>query len=799
MTRLAQLYLALIVLAGPLVFWAAWGGREPVQPLELAVFTVIIAVASALKVPLARVNGTLSVGFIFKLVALVQLGPFQTLAVSGLGVLAQAFWKAERRPLAHQIAFNVSTVWAALAMADRAWKSAALMGLGTTMALVAAAGAYFLVNTWSVTGILALTEKQNAVKIWRECYFWSFPYYLVGGGIAGMFVLCLQYGGWGSALFVAPIIYLVHRSYRLYMGRLEDEKVHAEELAALHLRTIEALAMAIEAKDQTTHDHLQRVRVYAIELGKELEISEEEMLALQAASMLHDIGKLAVPEHIIGKPGKLTKEEFEKVKIHPVVGAEILERVRFPYPVVPIVRSHHEKWDGSGYPDGLSSEEIPIGARILSAVDCLDALASDRQYRRALPLDEAMQVVASESGKAFDPQVVEILERRYVELEEMAKATPTEPMEQLSTAVPVERGEAPAAGFEEVSQSAPGSGEPIWSSIASARREAQMFFNLTRDLGSSLSLEQTVETLPERLGSLIEFDCLAVFTKRDDKLVPAQVVGVDREVFAALEIPVGEGLSGWVAENDRAILNGNPAVEAGYMAVPTGLSTMRSALAVPLSGISGVIGILALYSRQAAAFSHEDLRIVTGISSRVGLAIENALKYREASQSATEDYLTGLPNARAMFQRLDDELSRARRDRKPLALLVCDLNGFKAINDTRGHLEGNRILKEVAAVLREHSREYDLAARMGGDEFVVVFPGLEKEHVERRIETLREEVNKIADEVSLSIGASYFPADGDDAEQLLVEADGRMYLDKSISKGKPPPPSVSSELEVAAR
>ena len=115
---------------------------------------------------------------------------------------------------------------------------------------------------------------------------------------------------------------------------------------------------------------------------------ESELEALRAAALLHDIGKLAVPEHIISKPGKLTPEEFEKMKIHPVVGAEILERVKFPYPVVPIVRSHHEKWDGSGYPDGLKGEDIPIGARILAAVDCLDALASDRQYRKAIPLDE---------------------------------------------------------------------------------------------------------------------------------------------------------------------------------------------------------------------------------------------------------------------------------------------------------------------------------------------------------------------------------------------------------------------------
>ena len=246
----------------------------------------------------------------------------------------------------------------------------------------------------------------------------------------------------------------MYRSYRLYLGKLETEKRHAEKLSSLHLRTIEALALAIEAKDETTGEHLQRVRVYAMELAKELGLSEDETEALRAASVLHDIGKLAVPEHIISKPGKLTPEEFEKMKIHPIVGAEILEQVDFPYPVVPIVRAHHEKWDGSGYPNGLAGEAIPIGARILAAVDCLDALASDRQYRKALPLDDAMAKVVSEAGTSFDPKVVAILQRRYVELEKLANEQPLQAPPKLSTDIKVERGLAPDAGFAESAEPA---------------------------------------------------------------------------------------------------------------------------------------------------------------------------------------------------------------------------------------------------------------------------------------------------------------------------------------------------------
>ena len=229
-----------------------------------------------------------------------------------------------------------------------------------------------------------------------------------------------------AALVLLPLVYFVYRSYKMYLDRLEKDKSHVEEIAGLHLRTIEALALAIEAKDTTTADHLARVRVYATEICKEIGLSQNELDALQAAALLHDIGKLAVPEHIISKPGRLTPEEFDKMKIHPLIGAEILEEVKFPYPVVPIVRAHHEKWDGSGYPFGLAGEEIPMGARILSVVDCLDALASDRQYRRALPLDQAMEIVNSEAGKSFDPVIVDILRRRYIELERLALSTGVE-------------------------------------------------------------------------------------------------------------------------------------------------------------------------------------------------------------------------------------------------------------------------------------------------------------------------------------------------------------------------------------
>ncbi len=403
--------------------------------------------------------------------------------------------------------------------------------------------------------MISVSDGKPLRQILVDCYFWSFPYYLVGAGIAGAIGWFNHRFNWESSLLFVPAIYLIYRSYRLYLGKLEDEKRHVEEIANLHLRTIEALALAIEAKDQTTHDHLQRVRIYAIEVAKELGMTGTELEALHAAALLHDIGKLAVPEHIISKPGRLTPEEFEKMKIHTVVGAEILERVRFPYPVVPIVRAHHEKWDGSGYPYGLKGAEIPIGARILSAVDYLDALASDRQYRRAMPLDEVMKRLTAESGKSFDPKVVDVLKRRYRTLENLALAKSAEDGNLiLPTDLKITRGPAPAAGFENATVSdAPGREATFLSSIAAARQEAQSLFELSQDLGASLSLGETLSVFSVKLKMMVPYDAIAIYIRRGDELIPEYVNGDNYRLFASLRIPVGAralGLGGAEQEAD---------------------------------------------------------------------------------------------------------------------------------------------------------------------------------------------------------------------------------------------------------
>lgn len=786
--------------------------------LRFLAYLLVAIGGSCLKMTLPGINGTVSTNFLFILAAVVELSLGEAMVIVAGCIVAQTIWWTMQRIQAAKMIFNVSCLALSTLVAFRAYHAGwlSLAGGEFPFQLGLAAVSYFFVNTGTVSVVISLVEKKSVMRLWRETYIWSLPYYLVGAACVGIVHAMNGRFGWQASVLILPGVYLAYRMYGTYQDKLkaerkqsEAQKLHAEEMASLHLRAIEALALAIQAKDNTTHDHLQRVQLYAIDIGKHMGLSGEETEALRAASLLHDIGKLAVPEHIISKPGRLTPEEFEKIKIHPIVGAEILERIKFPYPVVPIVRAHHERWDGTGYPLGIKGEQIPMGARILAAVDCLDALASDRQYRRALPLDEAMAFVSAEAGRSFDPQVVQVLERRYQDLDRLARSMNFDKT-RLSTDLPVANSAAPGAGYEPLSQTIADSprADEFLATISAAREEAQILYQVAQDLGNSLSLESTLGAVAERTHKIVRYDTFAVWIlergehgkRMDMRLKAKYVVGEDKETFAALEIPEGHGVSGWVAETRQAIINGDPQLESSHQAEPGNHPIkLRAALSVPLEGSEGIIGALTLYRREHESFSRDDLRILLAICSKLGVALENNLKFREAEDSATIDHLTGLPNTRSLFQHLHAQLAMDQT----LTVFVTDLNGFKEVNDRFGHLEGNRLLQNMATALKLHCRDVDYVARMGGDEFVVVLPGVDLELAEEIAGRFRKATVEVGRQVtgldilSLSIGMAITPVDGLQADELLAAADKRMYAYKRAFKEgrlremKPPASAVA--------
>jgi putative nucleotidyltransferase with HDIG domain len=597
-------------------------------------YLALSAVASGLKVTLSAGAGTMSLNFLFILIGIESLSLGETLVIGCLGILIQRFFHAHERPTAVQVAFNVASIALATAAAFAAYRAGLRIGRWfEPPALLLAAGTFFFANTFSVAMVIALTRGTRAWSLWRQSYCWSFPNYLLGAAVAWGLGAVSDALGWQVSVLLMPVLYVLYRSYRLYVDRLEEERRHAEEqrahaqqLAALHRRTIETLAVAVEAKDRTTYDHLARVEVYALAIGRELGLSEQELKALEAAALLHDIGKVAVPESLISKPGKLTRAEFERMKIHPVVGAELVEQVGFPYPVAPIVRAHHERWDGNGYPDGLAGEDIPIGARILSVVDSFDALASDRQYRRALPLEQALAEIRKEAGKSYDPRVVEILSRRCAELEREAKASAMAQRAKLSTNLRVRRGAAPAAGFEESADSTASDLVKIRNSIEAARAHSAGPAWLDWQSEAGASRRELFAELSETLGRAIPYQALVVYLRRGDALTVEYLDGESQNQFAPVEIPVGAGLAGWVAEHGTAIVNGDPLVEPGYLHDPARSGTLGSALAAPLESPEGVTGVLALYRRERDAFAVWEMRLLVSIAARAACSLDLAAR-----------------------------------------------------------------------------------------------------------------------------------------------------------------------------
>ena len=639
-----ELSLALLIMVFAVTQWS-WSG-----PGTFLLFLGLSAATGTMKVALPRVQGSLSVSYVFLMWGIVNMSLGETLLMGYAASLVQAFWHSKRRPTILQILFNIAVITLSVGVGTLAFKSSFMYGLAPNQLarIFLAALAYFIGNTFNVAIVIGLTEKLPVVHVWRTSYLWSFPHYVLGASLVGAVEYLKKVMGLEVAVLILPVVYLVYQTFNMHIGRLnqaveraELDKRHAEETANLHLRTIRSLALAIEAKDQTTGDHLHRVQTYAMELAKDFALAPEEMEALRAAAILHDVGKIAVPEHVISKPGKLTPAEFAKMKIHTVVGAEIVASANFPYAVAPLVRAHHEKWDGSGYPDGLKGEEIPLAARILTAVDCLDALASDRQYRKAMPLDKAMSIIVAESGKSFDPRIVETLAKRCHELERLAKSTLPPNMVVFSTNAMVDRGAAPDAGYAAGSNS---TSPRCVQAPEDAVRELSILNSINLQPGRFDSLEADLEAIEKQLHELIPFDCFALYQRRGEELECVFAKGAAALLFEGLTMKFGVGVSGWTVDNRTPLMNGNAATEFGVERKFHEGATLSSGLSIPLESEFGTIGALTLYSYGRDAFQTQHLRALLAISSKLAyqLNLDFAGVARVRMEASPDDAEVGI-------------------------------------------------------------------------------------------------------------------------------------------------------------
>jgi diguanylate cyclase (GGDEF)-like protein len=550
------------------------------------------------------------------------------------------------------------------------------------------------------------------------------------------------------------------RVRRALSSRVEQEQRRAERTAELQIATLEALALAVDARERPPRDG-KRVQYFAVELARTLGLSGDELEAIRAAALLRDIGKLAVPDHILAKPGPLTPEEIEKVKCHPRAGAEIIGVVPFPYPVAPLILSHHERWDGTGYPDGLRGADIPLGARVLAVVDSYDALVSTRPYHSAAAPEAAASVLRQEAGRRLDPVAVEAFLRIL-----------------------------PTLRYEGV-QPLDG-GRTVLDDISGAHRELDVLYEISRSMGTTLGVAETMALISSKLAALVPFSACALFlTDEDtDDLTCWFATGVESDVLRGLTFPGGQGHTGWVARH-RSPLIDVPAetdLAAGGSSVPTAL---QSALITPLLVRERLVGTLCFYHTERGVYTRDHRRVMERVCDQAAAVLHNSQLFDRTRAASLTDALTGLPNRRVLETYVATELSRTERIEGELALIVLDVDEFKSINDTHGHHAGDRALKQVANALSSRVRPYDVCARFAGDEFVIVLTECGPEQAEaRRLEFQEAVANIAADEraplarLSVSAGAACYPVDGTDNDTLLAVADRRMYSDKARGRAR---------------
>ncbi|MFN2512909.1 MAG: diguanylate cyclase [Pyrinomonadaceae bacterium] len=652
---------------------------------------------------------------------------------------------------------------------------------------------YFL-STLATAAVIRIEGGEAAALPSQESVVWTLTTQVAGAACAVLFYATIRGSGLPYVLLGLLITILVHLLYKFNENRFqeirrgeEEKRRHIEEMATIHMNTIESLAIAIDAKDQTTHGHVRRTQIYARQMGNLFSVTEPELRALVAGALLHDIGKLAVPEYILNKPGKLTEAEFAKMKIHPVVGGDILRRVNFPYPVEDIVRYHHEKWDGSGYPKGLKAENIPLVARIISVVDFYDATRCDRPYRKGMKREDSLALLGSMAGTAFDPRVVRKFVEHVLEFDALIDAEDIQEQVNESPSVDYVTNTKPDAGLASDVLGSPYDTSGF-RSITQAQREVFALHEIAQTIGSSLSINDTVTLVTNKLRAIVPFDTCVIFLvdEKSGKAVAAHVDGQHAELFARRRVNIGDGITGWVIANARSMCNAAPELDLVGMAEDVS-KQYRGVLVSPLLREDGAFGAITLLSKKLTSYTTEHVRLLESVCQHASSALNNALTFEKTKESALVDPLTELPNARAFYMMLEQRIAEGQRmNREELALISMDIDDFKRINDEYGHAIGDRVLASVAGVIRSELRQMDILTRYAGDEFVSIMPMASTQMARSVGERIRKAVEsqKFAVrtgktvEIRLSLGVGCFPQDGETTEELLTAAARNMQRDK---------------------
>ena len=723
----------------------------------------LLSGAAKVEVPLNEGGSALSWLYVANLLSVVLIGPWPSVPLAVAAAWGASVYRSKDARSWYRTVFTLGSTALSVLSAGLVYQGCVSMlppeyWAGLVGAMVAAT-AYFMVTTGLVGLVMAAsTEGQTRTAI-EERLLASAPTYYAGAVLAVLLgELFTGSRHWWALAFALPA-HFAYRSYRAHTGRLAAENGRVLEMCNVHLSVVKALAKAIEAKDNTTPEQVERIQVYSEGLARALSMGDPEVQAVKTAALLHDIGNLAVPDHVLSKPGRLTYEEYELLKKHPRVGADIISQVPFPHPVAPLVLSHHERWDGRGYPKGLRGDDIPLGARILAVVDCFTSMLEERPYRPSHTYAEAIATLRENGGSTLDPDLVE----KFIEILPAVEA-------HLHQASGTARGALEAHGQ--------GPAATALADIAVAQREDQILREMGQSLNASLQVSDALSLISAKLVSMMPLDACALFRldAPSELFMCSHVLGTQQDAIRAVTASTLEGLG--------SIL---PASTASVLGSPTRLQSLTIA---PLVTDAGTIGALAVYHADRNAYTADHRRLLARVATHASNVIASAIVFEQTQEQSLTDVLTGLPNRRYLDRHLGQELARVRRHGGQLSVLVLDMDGFKLINDEFGHQAGDSALREVAQVLRASLRVYDVCARFAGDEFVLVLGDCDAPQAERRRTDLQRAIAAIWVEpvpgrlvsLSVSIGAATFPDDADTVEGVISAADRRMYRDKGQRK-----------------
>jgi diguanylate cyclase (GGDEF)-like protein/putative nucleotidyltransferase with HDIG domain len=791
LSAVAKTYIVAVVIAGAATIVESVY-RLSAQPIgwDWTVLALLTLVSGSATVRLPSLPATLSVSETFVFTSTLLFGPAPGTLTVALDALVISIWSYRKRQPLFKTVFNVCalplTIWVAshaffyfanIEPLARVRDTAPLRDW--IWALAGFTIAYFSFNSWIITFAIALERGFPAFRIWRDNFVPLSLNYFGGASVAALLVSYRNAIDITYLAVIVPLLVVLYFTYSLSMGRVEDANRHLKELNRLYMSTIETLAMAIDAKDQITHGHIRRVQTYAVALAKEVGVSDTALIqAIEAAALLHDMGKLAVPEYILNKPGPLTPAEFEKMKLHSSVGADILSSIDFPYPVVPIVRHHHENWDGTGYPDGLRGTDIPIGARILSVVDCFDALTSDRPYRPRLSDKEALRVLLDRRGRMYDPLIVDVFTSVHTRITtDLSPIIEGSPLRAITEAA-----HAPSS----LAKSTQGLDE-----IAASTEEMLTLFDLAQALRGQMSLADAADIISKHLRRLIPCSLCAffVYDVERDELSVAHAAGENAALLFGVRIGLGQRLTGWVAANRQTIRNSDAILDLGE-AVRALNPRPRTCLSTPLLIDQRLIGVLTLYSTSEHGFDEEHQRLIEVIARQVSPIVDSALVSDRTRASSFRDPVTGLPNVTHMRQ-LSESLTGQAQVAQPTALLLIDIDNLRDINRIHGRKAGDQILEAAAETVQANLRVGDLLFRYGSDELVALL--LQTDEIIARqlsaaIQRAMSARSSPPKDFSVTIAVATSPTDGDSVEQLLTVA--RRYLKRRDNGNETRPESI---------